>query len=212
MVSSGALRAKFRALDEEKSTRPTPSTPGGARPRASGRGLRVQHSHAACRLRVPEGAPLELVIRNQDDLSSKMAMNGVYRMPMMQSVDTRSISEISSPAPLPERKLPGEEEMNCDGRSTKNDFGGKGWLMIVISGLCYFFFAGSINDGLNIIVGNFAGEHGLDYNTCWPPPPPPPGSASWAWPSGPCRAETWQPKDGTIALILGGSATRCTAW
>ena len=46
--------------------------------------------------------------------------------------------------------------------STKNDFGAKGWLMIVISGLCYIFFAATVNDGLNVIVGNFAGEHGLD--------------------------------------------------
>ena len=52
------------------------------------------------------------------------------------------------------------------GRSTKNDFGSKGWLMIVISGLCYFFFAGMINDGLNIIVANFSAEHGVDYNAC----------------------------------------------
>ena len=52
------------------------------------------------------------------------------------------------------------------GRSTKNDFGGKGWLMIVISGLCYFFFAGMINDGLNVIVANFSAEHGVDYNAC----------------------------------------------
>ena len=52
------------------------------------------------------------------------------------------------------------------GRSTKNDFGGKGWLMIVISGLCYFFFADMINDGLNVIVANFSAEHGVDYNAC----------------------------------------------
>ena len=52
------------------------------------------------------------------------------------------------------------------GRSTKNDFGSKGWLMIVISGLCYFFFAGMINDGLNVIVANFSAEHGVDYNAC----------------------------------------------
>ena len=52
------------------------------------------------------------------------------------------------------------------GRSTKNDFGSRGWLMIVISGLCYFFFAGMINDGLNVIVANFSAEHGVDYNAC----------------------------------------------
>ena len=38
--------------------------------------------------------------------------------------------------------------------------------MIVISGLCYFFFAGMINDGLNVIVANFSAEHGVDYNAC----------------------------------------------
>ena len=51
-------------------------------------------------------------------------------------------------------------------RSTKNDFGARGWLMIVISGLCYFFFAAMVNDGLNVIVANFSSEHGLDYNAC----------------------------------------------
>ena len=51
-------------------------------------------------------------------------------------------------------------------RSTKNDFGARGWLMIVISGLCYFFFAAMVNDGLNVIVANFSSEHGLDYIAC----------------------------------------------
>lgn len=46
--------------------------------------------------------------------------------------------------------------------NTKSDFGKKGWMIIVLTGLMYFFFSGTINDGLNIIVGNYATLHGLD--------------------------------------------------
>ena len=89
--------------------------------------------------------------------------------------------------------------------STKNDFGAKGWLMIVISGLCYFFFAATVNDGLNVIVGNFAGEHGLDYNTVLASATP----AAWF---GILGVVFWTAviqklgsrKVGTIALVLGG--------
>lgn len=89
--------------------------------------------------------------------------------------------------------------------STKNDFGAKGWLMIVISGLCYFFFAATVNDGLNVIVGNFAGEHGLDYNTLLASATP----AAWF---GILGVVFWtvviqklgSRKVGTIALVLGG--------
>ena len=89
--------------------------------------------------------------------------------------------------------------------STKNDFGAKGWLMIVISGLCYFFFAATVNDGLNVIVGNFAGEHGLDYNTLLASATP----AAWF---GILGVVFWTAviqklgsrKVGTIALVLGG--------
>ena len=63
--------------------------------------------------------------------------------------------------------------------STKNDFGAKGWLMIVISGLCYFFFAATVNDGLNVIVGNFAGSTVWTTTSCSPLPLPPLGSAFW---------------------------------
>lgn len=89
--------------------------------------------------------------------------------------------------------------------STKNDFGAKGWLMIVISGLCYFFFAATVNDGLNVIVGNFAGEHGLDYNKLLASATP----AAWF---GILGVVFWTAviqklgsrKVGTIALVLGG--------
>ena len=88
VVSSGALRAKFRALDEEKSTpshpvhpwaEPVPVPPGEVCE------YNIHMLPAACVFQ--KGHRIELVIRNQDDLSSKMAMNGVYRMPMMQSVE-----------------------------------------------------------------------------------------------------------------------------
>ena len=89
--------------------------------------------------------------------------------------------------------------------STKNDFGAKGWLMIVISGLCYFFFAATVNDGLNVIVGNFAGEHGLDYSSVLASATP----AAWF---GILGVVFWTAviqklgsrKVGTIALVLGG--------
>lgn len=48
--------------------------------------------------------------------------------------------------------------------STKNNFGRKGWGIIIITAVAYFFFAGTINDSLNLIVGNYSGMHGLDYN------------------------------------------------
>lgn len=77
--------------------------------------------------------------------------------------------------------------------------------MIVISGLCYFFFAATVNDGLNVIVGNFAGEHGLDYNTLLASATP----AAWF---GILGVVFWTAviqklgsrKVGTIALVLGG--------
>lgn len=90
-------------------------------------------------------------------------------------------------------------------RSTKNDFGSKGWLMIVISGFCYFFFAATVNDGLNVIVGNFAAEHSLDYNALLASATP----AAWF---GILGVVFWTAviqklgsrKVGAIALALGG--------
>lgn len=88
VVSTGALRAKFRALDEEKSTPPHPVHPW-AEPVPIEHGKVYEYNihmlPAACVFQ--KGHRLELVIRNQDDLTSRMAMNGVYRMPFMQSVE-----------------------------------------------------------------------------------------------------------------------------
>lgn len=88
VVSTGALRAKFRALDEEKSTPSHPVHPW-AEPVPIERGKVYEYNihmlPTACVFQ--KGHKLELVIRNQDDLTSKMAMNGVYHMPFMQSVE-----------------------------------------------------------------------------------------------------------------------------
>lgn len=88
LISSGALRAKFRALDEERSTPSHPIHPW-AEPVPVPVGERCEYNihmlPAACVFQ--KGHKLELVIRNQDDLRSKLAMNGVYRMPFMQSVE-----------------------------------------------------------------------------------------------------------------------------
>jgi sugar phosphate permease len=48
--------------------------------------------------------------------------------------------------------------------STSNNFGGKGWLMIVIAGVYFYYYAAFCTDSLNVIVENFAVEHGLDAN------------------------------------------------
>ncbi|MBQ9270313.1 MAG: MFS transporter [Oscillospiraceae bacterium] len=45
--------------------------------------------------------------------------------------------------------------------STKSNFGSKGWLMILVAGLMFYFYAGMCTDGLNTIVNNFAEAHGL---------------------------------------------------
>ncbi len=41
----------------------------------------------------------------------------------------------------------------------KSNFGAKGWLMILVAGLMFYFYAGMCTDGLNTIVTNFANAH-----------------------------------------------------
>ena len=87
VVSSGALRATFRALDTEKSTPSHPVHPW-AEPVPVPPGEIIEYNihmlPMACVFQ--KGHRIELIIRNQDDLKSRMAMNGSYRMPFMQSV------------------------------------------------------------------------------------------------------------------------------
>lgn len=46
--------------------------------------------------------------------------------------------------------------------STKSNFGAKGWLMILVAGLMFYFYAGMCTDGLNTLVSNFAELNQLD--------------------------------------------------
>ncbi len=88
---------------------------------------------------------------------------------------------------------------------TKSNFGGMGWLMILLTGVTYYFFSGTVNDGLNIIVGNFADLHALDYNNILSLATP----AAWF---GLLGAIVWavivnrigSRLGGAIALVLGG--------
>lgn len=91
MISSGHLKAKFRALDEEKTLphrpvhlrqEPVPVVPGEVN--------RYDIALVPTANVFQKGHRMELVIRNQDDMLGKLAKNGVYLMPFMQTV-THSI-------------------------------------------------------------------------------------------------------------------------
>lgn len=87
LLSSGALKAQFRALDAEKSTEqrpvhprcePVPVEPGKA-----------EHYDIALTPTAnvfQKGHRLELVIRNQDDMLGKLSRSGVYLLPFMRTV------------------------------------------------------------------------------------------------------------------------------
>ncbi len=87
MISSGHLKAKFRALDEEKTLphrpihlrqEPVPVTPGEVN--------RYDIALVPTANVFQKGHRMELVIRNQDDMLGKLAKNGVYVLPFMQTV------------------------------------------------------------------------------------------------------------------------------
>lgn len=52
--------------------------------------------------------------------------------------------------------------MESNVSTTKSNFGAKGWLMIFVAGLMFYFYSGMCTDGLNIIVTNFANAHGVN--------------------------------------------------
>ena len=89
--------------------------------------------------------------------------------------------------------------------STKSNFGSKGWLMIFVAGLMFYFSAGTITDGLNTIVGNFATAHGIDEAAIlsWTTP------ASWLGLVGSAVASVLVSKKGNritllLTAVLGG--------
>jgi OFA family oxalate/formate antiporter-like MFS transporter len=69
---------------------------------------------------------------------------------------------------------------------TSSNFGGKGWLMIIMAGIFFYFYSGTCTDGLNTIVTNFANAHGLDEAAVLAVTTPAnwiglTGSLFWAW-------------------------------
>lgn len=87
MISSGHLKAKFRAVDEEKTLphrpvhvrqEPVPVVPGEVN--------RYDIALVPTANVFQAGHRMEVVIRNQDDMLGKLAKNGVYLMPFMQTV------------------------------------------------------------------------------------------------------------------------------
>ena len=87
LLSTGCLKAKFRALDENKTRpyqpihprqEPVPVVPGEINHYA------VQMMPTANVFR--KGHSAELIIRNQDDVLSRLGTWGVYMLPFMQTV------------------------------------------------------------------------------------------------------------------------------
>lgn len=57
---------------------------------------------------------------------------------------------------------------------TKSNFGKKGWLMIILAGIAFWFVTGMTVDGLNVILAAISEQSGLDYNSL----------LSWSTPAG----------------------------
>ena len=53
---------------------------------------------------------------------------------------------------------------NKDNSLTNNRFGKYGWLMILFALVCYYFWAATGTDGLNVYPAAFSEAHGWDYN------------------------------------------------
>jgi putative CocE/NonD family hydrolase len=86
-ISSGHLKAAHRALDEEKSKPYKPVHPRQDGVQVSP-GEKVQYAIALMPTAnvFKKGHSLELIIRNQDDLLSRLGTWGVYMLPFMQTV------------------------------------------------------------------------------------------------------------------------------
>ena len=88
IISSGALKAKFRALDEEKSTDFHPIHPRQEGvPVVPGQVNRYDLALTPTANYFFKGHCLEVIIRSQDDMMGRMAKNGVHWMPFMRDCD-----------------------------------------------------------------------------------------------------------------------------
>ena len=87
LLSSGALKAQFRALDAEKSTEQRPVHPRCEPvPVEPGKAERYDIALTPTANVFRKGHRLELVIRNQDDMLGKLSRSGVYLLPFMRTV------------------------------------------------------------------------------------------------------------------------------
>jgi len=86
-VSSGQLKAKFRALDEQKSY---PYRPVHLRqepiPIVPGEKTRYEIALLPTANVFLKGHKMQVIIRNQDDMRSAMVRNGIYFLPFMRTV------------------------------------------------------------------------------------------------------------------------------
>ena len=94
--------------------------------------------------------------------------------------------------------------------STKSNFGAKGWLMIFVAGLMFYFYAGMCTDGLNTIVSSFAQLHGVEEGAIlsWTTP------ASWLGLVGAALSSWLITKRGNriillVSAVLGGITYMC---
>lgn len=93
---------------------------------------------------------------------------------------------------------------------TKSNFGAKGWLMILVAGLMFYFYAGMCTDGLNTIVETFAETHGVDAAAILSMTTP----ASWLGLVGAALGSWLITKKGNrlitlISAVLGGITYMC---
>ena len=77
-------------------------------------------------------------------------------------------------------------KINFGNEDTKSNFGKKGWLMIWLAGIAFWFVTGTTVDGLNVILAAISQESGLDYNglLMWSTPAAwcsIPGGVLWAY-------------------------------
>jgi predicted acyl esterase len=87
LISSGGLKAAHRAVDEQRSTPYYPIHPW-AEPVPVPQGEIIEYNvammPASCVFQ--KGHSIELIVRNQEDLLSRLALWGVHHMPLMRTV------------------------------------------------------------------------------------------------------------------------------
>lgn len=87
LVSQGWLRASYRGTDDERSLPGWPVHTTEKQPLEPGEPHEYEIAMAPTAAVVDEGHTLELVLRNQDDMSSQLADRGVYFLPLMRDVE-----------------------------------------------------------------------------------------------------------------------------